>query len=150
MKVRGLEGVLISQARRKIASLVPGSDRSCILKVAGPAALLVSKVHKIGGGLDDPDVRRQNPLPKDAFDIYRLLRAVDTAELASEFGLLLSHEISSRVASEALSTFRRLFGVPSGMGIELATRSVAALEDSDFIAASGVALSQDLLEATSQ
>ncbi len=39
-KAHGLEGVLVSHTRRKIASPVPDADRSCILKVAGPAALL--------------------------------------------------------------------------------------------------------------
>ena len=49
MKVRGLEGALVSHKARKIASLAPGEDRSCTLKVAGSAALLVSKVHKNRG-----------------------------------------------------------------------------------------------------
>ena len=150
MKVHGLEGALVSHKRRKVTSLVPGADRSCMLNVAGPAALLVAKVHKIGERLEDPDVRRQEQLPKDAFDIYRLLRAIETAEMASEFGLLSSHEISSRVTAEALSMFQRLFSAPSGMGTELVVRAVPATEDPDFIAASSVALSQDLLEATSQ
>ena len=150
MKVHGLEGALVSHTRRKINSLIQGAERSCMLKVAGPAALLVAKVHKIGERLQDPDVRRRNQLPKDAFDIYRLLRAIDTAEMASEFGILLSKEISSPVTSEALSTFQSLFSTPSDMGTQLVVRSISALEDSDFIAASSVALSQDLMEATSQ
>ena len=150
MKVRGLEGALVSHEVRKITSLVPGADRSCFLKVAGPAALLVSKVHKIGERLEDSDVRRQEQLPKDAFDIYRLLRAFDTAELASEFGLLQSHEISSRVTSGALSTFGSLFGSRSDMGTRLLVRSVGALEDPAFIIESSVALSQDLLQAVSE
>ncbi|MDD9994774.1 MAG: hypothetical protein OXS35_03380 [Dehalococcoidia bacterium] len=148
MKVHGLEGALVSHSRRKVSSLIPDSDRSCILKVAGAATLLVAKVHKIGERLQDPDVRRRDQLPKDAFDIYRLLRAIDTVEMASEFGLLLSREISSRVTSEALSMFDRLFSSPSDMGTELVVRAVPATEDRDFIAASSVALSQDLLEAT--
>ena len=90
-KVHGLEGALVSHAHRKITSLTADADRSCILKVAGPAALLVSKVHKVGERLEDPDVRRRDALAKDAFDIYRLLRAIDTAELASELDLLGSH-----------------------------------------------------------
>ena len=149
MKVLGLEGALVSHKVRKITSLVPGADRSCLLKVAGPAALLVSKVHKIGERLEDSDVRRQEQLPKDAFDIYRLLRAIDTAELASEFRLLQSDGVSSCVTSVALSTFESLFDSRSGIGTGLLVRSVEALEDSAFIVESSVALSQDLLEATS-
>ncbi len=49
----------MSHTRRKITSLVPDADRSCILKVAGPAALLVAKVHKIGKRLEDTAGHRQ-------------------------------------------------------------------------------------------
>ena len=149
MKVRGLEGTLVSHRVRKINSLFPGAERSCFLKVAGPAALLVSKVHKIGERLEDGDARRQEQLPKDAFDIYRLLRTIDTTELASEFGLLKSNEISSGVTSEALSTFESLFGFRSATGTSLLVRSVGALEDPAFIIESSVALSRDLLQAVS-
>ena len=148
MKVHGLEGALVSHTRKKVSSLVPGADRSCILKVAGPAALLVAKVHKIGERLQDSDVRRQDQLPKDAFDIYRLLRVIDTAEMTREFRFLQSHGMSSQVTSEALTMFQHLFSTPSAMGTALVVRAIPATEDPDFIAASSVALSQDLLEAT--
>ena len=147
MKVHGLEGALVSHTQRKIVTLFSDADRSCILKVAGSAALLVSKVHKIGERLEDPDVRRQAQLPKDAFDIYRLLYAIDPAEMGREFAILQAHEISGRVTSEALSTFKRLFSTPSAMGTKLIVRAVAATEDPGFIAASSVALGHDLLEA---
>ena len=148
MKVHGLEGALVSHARRTITSLTADTDRSCILKVAGPAALLVSKVHKVGERLEDPDVRRRDTLAKDAFDIYRLLRAIDTAAMASELDLLGSHQVSSLVTSEALSMFQRLFTTASGMGTEPVVRAVRGLEDPGFISESSVALSRDLLEAT--
>ena len=150
MKVRGLEGALVSHAAREITSLVPNAGRSCFLKVAGPAALLVSKLHKVWERLEDEDVRRQEQLPKDAFDIYRLLLAFDTSELTSEFRLLQSHELSRRVTSGALSTFESLFGSRSGTGTSLLVRSVGPLEDPAFIIESSVALSRDLLEAVSE
>ena len=149
MKVYGLEGALVSHTRRAIGSMVPGSDRSCILKVAGPAALLVSKVHKIGERASGSSPRRREPLPKDAFDVYRLLRAVTAADMASEFGVLLAHEVSREVTSDALTTFERLFGARSGVGTGLVVQHVLGLEDPDFIAESSVALGQDLLEAVS-
>ena len=118
--------------------------------MAGPAALVVAKVHKIAERLEGPDVRRHEQITKDAFDIYRLLRSIETTVMASEFGLLLSHEISSRVTSEALQKFRDLFGARSGKGAELVVQHIRGLEDSAFIAQSCVALSQDLLEATAR
>ncbi len=150
MKVHGLEGALVSHTLRAIGSLVPGADRSCILKVAGPAALLVSKVHKIGERASGSSPRRREPLPKDAFDVYRLLRAVTSADMASEFRVLLAHEVSRQVTSDALAMFERLFGTRSGVGTGLVVQHVLGLEDPDFMAESSVALGQELLEAISQ
>ena len=146
MKVRGLEGALVSHAPSTIRSLISGESRSCVIEVAEPAALLVAKVHKIAERVDAPS--RGRDLDKDAFDIFRLLQAVDTSVLASELRLLLSNAISKDVASDALSLFEELFCTDSGMGTELVIQHVAGLEDPDFIAAASVALSQDLLDAT--
>ena len=150
MKVHGLEGALVIHTRMAIRSLFPGADRSCILKVAGPDALLVSKVHKIGERASGSSPQRREPLPKDAFDVYRLLRAVDAAEMASELGLLLAHEVSRQVTSDALAMFERLFGARSGVGTELVVQHVLGLEDPDFMAESSVALCQKLLEEVLQ
>lgn len=149
MKVRGLEGALVSHTRETISSLVPDADRSCSLKVARPAALLVAKVHKIAERALATGQRRRDPLLKDAFDIYRLLRAIDTDDMASEFDSLRSHETSSQVTSEAWSRFRSLFGTLSSQGTKLVVQYARGVEDPDFIAASSVALSQDLLCAVS-
>ena len=150
MKVHGLEGALVSHSRKTVTSLAAGAERTCLLKVAGPAALLVAKVHKIGERIEDSDMRRRGPLLKDAFDIYRILRAIETVDLASELMHLRLHKLSSQVTSEALSMFQRLFRTPSGMGTDLVVSAVRGLENPDFIAASSVALSQDLLESTAQ
>ena len=105
-------------------------------------------MHKIGERLEAP-AHRQAQLPKDAFDIHRLLLAIDTAELAEEFRLLQSHGIASRVTSKALSLFQNLFS-RSGRGPELLDSYVRGVEDPTFTVESSVALSQDLLEAIAQ
>ena len=148
MKVHGLEGALVSHAPRRISSLVPGSDRSCVIEVAGPAALLVAKMHKISERVDDP--LRRATVDKDAFDIYRVLLAMDTSELAAEVRLLQANSVSSEVTSEAMTKFWELFGTRSGLGTELVAQHVLGLEDYDFITASSEALSQELLDAMSQ
>ena len=104
-------------------------------------------MHKISERVDDP-VRRA-AIDKDAFDIYRILLAVDASELASEIGLLQANRISSDVTIEALTKFRELFGARSGSGTALVIQHVLGLEAPDYIAASSEALSQDLLNAIS-
>ena len=147
MKVHGLEGALVSHAPRRISSLVTGSDRFCVIEVAGPAALLVAKVHKLSERVDD--LARRATVDKDAFDIYRILLAVDTSELAAEVRLLQASAVSSEVTSDAMTKFRELFGARSGLGTELVAQHVLGLEDYDFITASSEALSQELLDAMS-
>ena len=46
-RAKGLEGALVDRRLTKITSLTPSVERSVAMLVAGPAALLVSKVHKI-------------------------------------------------------------------------------------------------------
>ena len=54
------------------------------------------------------------------------------------------------MTSEALSMFQGLFSFRPGPGSQLVVQHALGIEDSAFIAESSVALSQHLLEATSQ
>ncbi len=101
MKVHGLEGALVSRKSITIGSLSGNDTRSYAVEIAGPAALLVAKVHKIAERAESNYARRM--YDKDAFDVYRILRAVDAAELAAEARNLLERRISSQVAADALS-----------------------------------------------
>ena len=147
-KVHGLEGALVSHNRKEIRSLAIGDPRSYMIEVAGPAALLVAKVHKLAERIDDPN--RGKFLDKDAFDIYRLLLVVDVVELADEVRRLLEHEISCEVTATALALFREFFGDSTAKGTEQVVRHIEGLENPDFIAASSASLSRDLLKLTSQ
>ena len=96
---------------------------------------------------DDSSCNRS--LDKDAFDVYRLLRAVGTAELAAEARRLLEDEISSAATAQALSLFHDLFGGAEAIGTRWIVQHVAGLEDPDFIAASSVSLSREFLDSAS-
>ncbi|MGH2583975.1 MAG: GSU2403 family nucleotidyltransferase fold protein [Dehalococcoidia bacterium] len=48
MRAAGLEAALVDNAPRRITALDPDDRRSFVLPVAGPAALLIAKLHKIG------------------------------------------------------------------------------------------------------
>ena len=68
-KARGLEATLVDQQQRTIESLEDKDDRAFDVAVAGPAALVVAKLHKIAERVDTLG-RRED---KDALDILRLL-----------------------------------------------------------------------------
>jgi hypothetical protein len=141
-KARGREATLVDQQQRAIESLEV-DDRAFEVAIAGPAALLVAKLHKIAERVDTPG-RRED---KDALDILRLLQAVATDVIADGVRVLLDEEISADVTEEALSFLRYPFSEPSRPGCQMAARAAAPLEPEDTIAESCTFLTQDLLRA---
>jgi hypothetical protein len=88
-----------------ITALDPTDRRSYEAQVAGPGALMVAKLHKIGEREDTP-TRLVN---KDAHDLYRMLRAVSTDELVTGFERLLHDDGSRHATEQALDFLERLF-----------------------------------------
>jgi hypothetical protein len=83
-----------------VRAFEPHDDRAITVNVAGPAALLVAKLHKLGD-------RRSTPgrlLDKDAHDLYRLLVAVPTEELAAGLQRLRADELAGPVTTLCLSS----------------------------------------------
>ena len=74
----GLEAAVVDNEPMPIHSYDPTDPRQATVKVAGPAALLVAKLHKLGERASQP----HRLVDKDAHDIYRLLVATETAALA--------------------------------------------------------------------
>jgi hypothetical protein len=82
----GLEAVLVDNHEMTIGALAVDDGRVVEARVAGPAALLVAKLHKIGERQETPG----RLVDKDAYDVYRLLVAVPTPDLATELARLLA------------------------------------------------------------
>ena len=112
--------------------------------VAGPAALLVAKVHKIADRTGAGD----RISDKDALDVLRLLQAVDTATFVAGLAQLTDHELSAAVTAEAVSQLAPLFSSPDSVGVIMAVRAARAVAEADVIAASFTALVSDLLTAS--
>ncbi|MGH7912777.1 MAG: hypothetical protein ACREQM_04890 [Candidatus Dormibacteraceae bacterium] len=141
-RARGLEAALVDRDRRTIGAFDPGDSRTAHIWVAGPAALLVAKVHKIAERTGAQDRVRD----KDALDVLRLLRAVSTEELAARIGSLLRSDIAAEVTRAAVGQLRPLFGGDRTEGVVLAVRSGGGAEDAATIAGSFVALVSDLID----
>ncbi len=140
--VRGLEGALVDFDVMRLTALDPADTRAVDLRVAGPAALLVAKLHKIAerAGTD-----RQED--KDALDVLRLLRGTETAPLCERFRRIVENPRSRQAATLGQALLLRLFGSATGEGVQMATRAADPLVGADEIGASSVALAQDLLES---
>jgi len=140
-KARGLEAALVDRAPRAITSLEDQDSRRAEVMVAGPAALLVAKLHKIAERRDSPGRLGD----KDALDAFRVLRAISTEELGIGLHLLLGDIQSREVTLDAIGYLSELFGAPGGLGCRMAARALEPLEDSAGITAACVALADDLL-----
>ena len=71
-KSPGVEATLVDYGSIEIASFERSDTRSVVVNVAGEAALLVAKLHKLGDRLEKPERLEA----KDAGDVYRLFDAV--------------------------------------------------------------------------
>jgi hypothetical protein len=141
-KARGLEGALVDQEMREIASFQEGGRRFELL-VAGPAALLVSKLHKLAERVEEPSRVKD----KDALDILRLLRGVPTEIIAQRLRGLGQDSRSTAVTGEALQHLEHLFARPEAAGSTFASRAAEGLEPEGTIRASCAALADELLRA---
>lgn len=144
-RARGIEATLIDNSTMTIRTLDPAVDlREFTVSVAGPAALLVAKLHKINDRLDTPS-RQDN---KDAHDVYRLLRAVETQVLADAIGRLLDDSAGAAVTREALDQLGELFAQGTGArGSLMAGAAEELVGDPAAVSESVALLAQDLLDA---
>jgi len=138
----GLEAAVLDNDVRVIAALDAEDSRSFKIKVAGPAALVVSKVIKIA----ERRGQSRGQKPKDGLDVLRLLRAEkDVPGLARSLRALVSNELSSEVAKQAVDELRVLALEPDDLLPTLAAEAEAVFGNSDEIKMSMVALVDELL-----
>lgn len=142
-RAAGLEAVVVDAAPRTITPLGEADDRSVTVRVAGPAALIVAKVHKIAERTATP----HRLVDKDAHDVYRLLRAVPTDVLRDAFQRLLAHPLSAPVTTTAIAEIGRLFTGPDSLGAVMAGRAEEGVGHPAEVAASVAFLATDLVES---
>lgn len=152
-KAFGLELALVDNDLMVVGSL-DADPRSFEVRVAGTAALLISKVHKVSERLDDP--RRNDYIAKDSLDILRLLRGDDLGAVASVLAQARSGDLpisDSAVAAavaatvaQALTILNAEFSRETARGCALAGRAAVGRDDPAVVAASLAALVQRLLK----
>lgn len=128
-----------------VAALDAQDSRVIRAKVAGTAALLVAKLHKIAERVEEP----RRLVDKDAHDVYRIFRAIATAELAQHVEVLLHNDLSHDVTIQALGYLRALFAHGTAMGALMAGRAEEGVGDPAQVSAAVTFLAQDLLGAIS-
>ena len=121
-RASGLEAALVDHSPMQIMALDPRDSRAVEAEVAGEAALLVAKAHKIhdrqqGGRTDRID-------DKDGADVVRLMRTTDPSTVGSTLAGLLDHPVAGPASTDALTFLDELFGRGGRPGIEMATRAL--------------------------
>jgi hypothetical protein len=135
----GLEAALVDHAPMEIRSFEDDDTRAFTVSVAGPAALLVAKLHKVADRLGD--ARRLNN--KDAHDIYRLLVEIDTTVFAAKLRELLSDPLCSPAVERGMKYLADLFAA----GEEARGAILAGAAEEGIGNPAQVALSVSLLAA---
>ncbi len=114
----GLEAALVDNSVMTIAALDPLDIRSVQAKVAGAAALLVAKLHKLH---DRVDRGREDRLhDKDAADVIRLMQATVPAEIAATLAMLTKDDLAGPSTLDAIKYLDDLFGRRGRPGIDMA------------------------------
>ena len=114
-KSEGLEGALVDHGPVEITAIDPADERSIVISVAGEAAMLVAKLHKLGDRLEKPE--RLDA--KDAGDVYRLFDVIAPDNMATRLNLLLNDGRSAGATTKAIAYGDVLFGSASGTGVRL-------------------------------
>ena len=142
-RARGLEGALVDHELHTLRAMAGDDLRAFEIRVAGPSALLVAKVHKIVDRNQEPQAKRL--ADKDGLDVLRLLRGVEARRLADGLRRLRQEPVSATVTGEAVDLLPELFGSDRAVGTQMAIRATERLEDPAVIAASCAALVRELL-----
>jgi hypothetical protein len=121
-RVVGLEAALVDHDPMTVAALHPDDTRSIEVEVAGPAALLVAKAHKLHDRVEGERADRLDD--KDAADVVRLMQTTAPRDVGETFVKLVDHPIAGPPSSAALTYLDDLFGRRGRRGIVMASQAM--------------------------
>lgn len=143
-RAAGLEAALVDNSPMLVTSLGNGDDRAYTANVAGPAALLIAKLHKLGERQATPG----RLVDKDAHDLYRLLVATRTQDIAQSLRRLQTDPLAGPATHQGLHYLADLFATgPGAPGSVMAGRAEEGIGEPVTVATSAAVLATDLLDA---
>jgi hypothetical protein len=111
--------------------LAPDDQRSIQAEVAGLAALLVAKLHKLHERVESQRPARIDD--KDAADVLRIMQTTDPADIAVTLATLTRNPIAGEPTTAALTYLDALFGTRGRPGIAMAQRSLRTAMPADRV-----------------
>jgi hypothetical protein len=124
----GLEAAVADHSEVLISSLEPQVDaRQMMVPVAGTAALLMAKAHKLHDRIRSYKPERPDRLqPKDAGDVLRLMQAEPAEQVGQRLAGLAQDETAGISVREGLHRLQELFGRRRARGVDLAVQALQA------------------------
>lgn len=141
-KTSGLEAALVDNDVVLVEALDPDDRRSAHLRVAGVAALLVAKIHKLSDRVESG--RRERLDDKDAADVVRLMQTSSPSLVSGMVEQLLDHPSAGASTELAVDRFNELFGGRAGLGIAMAARALREAMPEDRVRAICLAYAVEL------
>ncbi|MHB1509350.1 MAG: hypothetical protein ACYCST_09640 [Acidimicrobiales bacterium] len=118
----GLEAALVDHGLIQITALEAGDDRQVVANVAGEAALLVAKMHKLHDRVASGRSDRLDD--KDAADVIRLMQASSPRTVGLTIASLCSDDLAGAVSGQAVGYLDELFGRRGRVGIRMAASAL--------------------------
>ena len=145
-RAAGLEAAIVDNDWREISSLDVTDGRKFMMRVAGPAALLIAKMHKLG---ERHNANIARLVDKDAHDVYRLLTVVPTESLAATLASLREDDLAREAAETGLRYLSDLFAAgPDALGCVMAGRAEELIGDPAFVSQATAFLAHDLVRSS--
>lgn len=129
----GLEATLVDHGPLTIHALKPDDKRSIQAEVAGAAALLVAKLHKLHERVESQRQARIDD--KDAADVLRIMQTTNPADIADTLATLTRDPIAGEATAAALTYLDALFGTRGRPGVTMAQRALRTAIPSERIQA---------------
>lgn len=118
----GLEAALVDHGPIEITALDTGDDRRVVANVAGEAALLVAKMHKLHDRVESG--RRDRLNDKDAADVIRLMQATSPRTVGLTVAGLCADDLAGKVSTQAMAYLQEMFGRRGRAGIRMAASAL--------------------------
>ncbi len=129
----GLEAALVDHNPILIEALdSTDDDRHITAEVAGVAALLIAKAHKLHDRIATG--RPARVVDKDASDVFRLMQTADPVQVASTLHTLTTSSIAGTSTESGLRYLVELFQRPASIGITMAASALRLGVPQDRIA----------------
>ena len=141
-KVLGLEGAVVDNDRITVGALEMTDERRFTVRVAGPGALLVAKLHKVQERLSGG--RSDRTADKDAADIFRIMQVVPTARVVEAVERMLADAYAGPPTRSAIAHLRLLFGAPLSRGVVMAADALRGGAPMERVAAVCTAFADDM------